>query len=171
MPDGGPAMTRLIPGPETARAFRDALGTFATGVTVITTRTPQGPLGITANSFASVSLDPPLVLWSPAKSARRHDAFVEAETFAVHVLGAEQAAIGNAFVRDGAAFQGLEVANLDTGTPLIAGCLACFECRRFATHDAGDHTIILGEVLAIETREGEPLVFARGRYGSFAGLT
>ena len=76
----------FIPGPETARAFRDALGCFATGVTVVTTQTDRGPLGITANSFASLSLDPPLVLWAPALTSSRYQAFADAERFAIHVM-------------------------------------------------------------------------------------
>ena len=162
-------MTRFEPGPETARAFRDALGCFATGVTLVTTRTSAGPVGIVANSFASVSLDPPLVLWSPAKSSRRHDAFVGADRFAIHVLATEQADLAQAFVKEGNAFDRFPARNPSTGIPLLDGCLAQFECSRFAAHDAGDHTIIIGEVIAAETRSGEPLVFARGRYGSFTG--
>lgn len=162
-------MTRFVPGPETTRDFRDALGRFATGVTLVTTRTAHGPIGIVANSFASVSLDPALVLWSPAKSSRRHDPFVEAESFAIHVLGAGQAHIAKAFVTNGNAFEGIAARNLAAGVPLVEDCPAVFECRRFATHDAGDHTIILGEVIAAETNHGEPLVFARGAYGRFTG--
>lgn len=162
-------MTRFKPGPESARAFRDALGAFATGVTIVTTRTEHGPLGITANSFSSVSIDPPLVLWSPAKSSRRYAPFAAAERFAIHVLGAEQADICEAFVKDGDAFADFETTNLMKGVPLIENCLARFECALFAQHDAGDHTVIIGEVVAAETRPGEPLVFARGRYGRFTG--
>jgi len=162
-------MTRFVPGPETARDFRDALGRFATGVTLVTTRTAHGPVGIVANSFASVSLDPALVLWSPAKSSRRHDAFVGAESFAIHVLGTGQMNVATAFVKEANAFDGVPVRNLATGIPLVEDCPAVFECRRFATHDAGDHTIILGEVIAAETNHGEPLVFARGAYGRFTG--
>lgn len=162
-------MTRFEPGADSARAFRDALGCFATGVTVITARSSLGPVGITANSFSSVSLDPPLVLWSPAKSSRRHEAFVAAEEFAIHILGTEQAEIALAFVRDGDAFAQFDSRDTATGLPLLEKCLARFECRRFAAHDAGDHTVIIGEVLAAETRPGEPLVFARGQYGRFTG--
>jgi len=162
-------MTRFKPGPDSARAFRDALGAFATGVTVVTTRTEHGPLGITANSFSSVSIDPPLVLWSPAKASRRYEPFAAAKHFAIHVLGSDQADICEAFVRDGTAFSGFETRNLTAGIPLIENCLARFECALFARHDAGDHTLIVGEVIAAEARPGEPLVFARGRYGRFTG--
>ncbi|MDJ1007312.1 MAG: flavin reductase family protein [Paracoccaceae bacterium] len=162
-------MTRFQPGPESQRAYRDALGSFATGVTVVTTRTSQGPVGITANSFASVSLDPALVLWSPAKSSRRHDAFAGAQSFAIHVLDAAQGAVAEAFVKDGAPFDRVAVRNVATGIPLLDDCLAVFECRRHAAHDAGDHTIIVGEVIAAETRPGEPLLFVQGKYGRFTG--
>ncbi|WP_102108501.1 flavin reductase family protein [Oceaniglobus roseus] len=158
----------FVPGPDTARAFRDALGQFATGVTVVTTQSPVGPLGITANSFASVSLDPPLVLWSPARASRRFDAFVEAEHFAIHVMSSEQAHLSDGFVRDGLRFDHLDWIEGADGTPLIEGCLARFECRRHAVHDGGDHAIVLGRVLRVSTGVGTPLVFAAGQYRALA---
>ncbi len=170
MADGGleSAMETFVPGPETSRAFRDALGAFATGVTVITTRTAAGPLGITANSFASVSLDPPLVLWSPAKASRRFHAFAEARHFAIHVIGADQPEIAAAFARQGDAFDVCPTSNGVEGVPLLEGCLARFECRTVAVHDGGDHAIVVARVLRAASREGEPLVFSSGRYGRFA---
>ena len=101
-------MTSFTPDKDTERLFRNTLGRFATGVTVITTMTDQGPLGITANSFASVSLDPPLVLWSPAKASRRFPAFAEAEHYAIHVLSEEQIDLCRRFSRDGFDFDGLD---------------------------------------------------------------
>ncbi|WP_226780936.1 flavin reductase family protein [Oceaniglobus trochenteri] len=160
----------FVPGPDTSRAFRDALGQFATGVTVVTTATPDGPLGITANSFASVSLDPPLVLWSPARAARRFPVYEAAQHFAIHVMGAEQAGLCNAFVRDGAAFGDLDWAPGPSGAPLIEGCLARFECERYAVHDGGDHAIIVGRVLNAQSRPGAPLVFSAGQYGGHSPL-
>jgi flavin reductase (DIM6/NTAB) family NADH-FMN oxidoreductase RutF len=157
----------FVPGPEMARAFRDALGRFGTGVTVVTCGTPEGPLGITANSFGSLSLDPPLVLWSPAKSSRRFAPFVAAGHYAIHVLGADQALVGAGFVRDGAAFAALDWAHNAEGVPVIAGCLARFECARAAVHDGGDHAIVVGRVLRAAMGDGEPLLFAGGRYGRF----
>ncbi|WP_234822503.1 flavin reductase family protein [Palleronia aestuarii] len=153
---------------EDGRALRTALGRFATGVAVITVATPGGPLGITANSFASVSLDPPLVLWSPAKASRRFRPFVEADHFAIHVMGAEQGDLAGRFVREGNPFGDLTWKSDPEGTPLIDGCLARFRCRRAAVHDAGDHVIVIGDVLAASHRDGAPLVFAAGRYGGFA---
>lgn len=162
-------MSQFVPGPETSRAFRDALGAFATGVTLVTTRTEFGPVGMVANSFASVSLDPALVLWSPAKTSRRHDAFAGAESYAIHVLDHTQLPVAEAFAKSGDAFDLFDTRNRTTGIPIIEGALTLFQCRRFAAHDAGDHTIIIGEVIAAETRSGDPLVFAKGQYGRFTG--
>lgn len=161
-------MQQVTPGPETTRAFRDALGRYATGVTVVTTQSAIGPLGITANSFASVSLDPPLVLWSPARASRRFRAFAEAEDFAIHVLGAEQESLCRRFSRDGTAFGGLDWQEGVGRTPLIAGCLARFECRTEARHDGGDHLIVVARVTRASWRDGAPLVFSAGAYGCFS---
>ncbi|MCV6591526.1 MAG: flavin reductase family protein [Silicimonas sp.] len=161
-------MNRFVPGPDTAHDYRAALGRFATGVTVVTCQSAQGPLGMTVNSFASVSLDPPLVLWSPAKSSSRHNAFVMAERFVVHILGKEQQDTCNQFAKDGLNFHGLEMTTCEGGAPLILGCLAHFECSRYAVHDGGDHTIIVGRVEAAAAKDGKPLVFAGGILGGFA---
>lgn len=150
------------------RAFRDALGRFATGVCIVTCATPDGPLGITANSFASVSLEPPLVLWSPAKHSYRYPFFLKAERFAIHVMGHEQEKLCQGFAKAGTAFDGLELTYDDHGTPLIEGCLSRFECTQEAAHDAGDHTIIVGHVHRVTTRTGAPLLFHSGFYGRLA---
>lgn len=150
-----------------SRAYRDALGRFATGVAVITTSTLEGPMGFTANSFASVSLDPPLVLWSPAKASLRYPYFAAARHYAIHVLGAEQASLSARFLRGGAGFDGLLHDLNDEGTPVIPGTLARFDCRQSATHDGGDHLIIVGLVLRALLRDGPPLVFSQGAYGRF----
>ncbi|MGY6547499.1 MAG: flavin reductase family protein [Roseinatronobacter sp.] len=146
------------------RAFRDALGRFATGVTVITTLTPDGPLGITANSFAALSLDPPLVMWAPGRFSRRFDAFAEAAYFAIHVLAAEQQTIADHFARKGGVFEDLAQEPGLEGLPLLPGCLARFECARHAVHPGGDHAIIVGEVLRVQARAGDGLGFFGGRY-------
>jgi flavin reductase (DIM6/NTAB) family NADH-FMN oxidoreductase RutF len=156
------------PGPEQQRAFRDALGRFATGVTLVTTRSPLGPLGITANSFASLSIDPPLVLWSPARSSRRFPAFTECDHFAIHVLSEQQFDIAHRFVSDGLAFDGVDWEEGPDGTPLLAGALARFVCTRHAVHDGGDHAIVVGRVVEATSRDGDPLVFALGHYGGFS---
>lgn len=146
------------------RELRDALGCFATGVTVVTTMTPRGPPGITANSFASVSLDPPLVLWSPARKSRRFPAFEAAPHFAIHVLSVEQKVLAEHFALPGDGFAGVDFTSGIGGTPLLAGCAARFECRHAAGHDGGDHLIVVGEVLRLEQADVEPLIFHRGRY-------
>lgn len=158
----------FVPGADNHRAFRSALGSFTTGVTVVTAMTPDGPTGMTVNSFASVSLDPPLVLWSPAKSSSRYGAFTGARHFAIHVLGADQDHLSAAFTRGGNGFDGIEVRFNDEGVPVLPGTLARFECAEQAQHDAGDHTIIIGRVLRVAHRQGEPLCFSGGRFGRFA---
>ena len=158
-------------------AFREVLGHFATGVTVVTIATPDGPLGLTANSFSSLSLDPPMVLWAPDKNSSRYQPFVEAEQYAIHILAADQLDLARRFARDGRPTQGLEWMTGETGVPVFAPCLARFECRLAQVFDGGDHSIITGEVLsaaqqdagaAAATGDGAgPLVFALGRYGGF----
>lgn len=147
-----------------SRAYRDALGSFATGVTVITTGSDDGPVGITANSFASVSLDPPLVLWMPAKSSKRFKYFEGAEHFAIHVLDATQRDICMGFTHDKGAFGDLDWAADENGVPNIRGCLARFECNLFASHDAGDHAILIGHVNRAAFRDGTPLLFQGGKF-------
>lgn len=149
------------------RAYRAALGTFATGVTIITIQTQGGPVGITANSFASVSLDPALILWSPAKSSNRFSLFQSAPRFAVHVLADNQSDLAMAFTRSKDAFDGLDWSLSGAGTPIIPGCLARFDCDTHASHDAGDHVIILGQVHEVSHRSGSPLVFHAGGFGKF----
>lgn len=161
-------METFEPGPETARAFRQCLGRFATGVTVVTAAAPGGPLGITANSFASVSLDPALVLWSPAKRSARFAPFCAADVYAIHVLAAEQEALARHFARRGDGFGTLDWQAGPEGVPLLEGVLARFVCRRQAVHEGGDHAIIVGRVLEAAQRDGAPLVFLGGQYGGFA---
>ncbi|MDJ0826775.1 MAG: flavin reductase family protein [Rhodobacter sp.] len=168
MPDGiERIMQSVTPGPETTREFRDALGRFATGVCVITTDSEIGPLGITANSFASVSLDPPLVLWAPAKFSRRYKAFAETLHFAIHVVAEDQQALCHRFAKDGTAFDGTDWHLNDRKVPVLEGCLARFECDTVATHDGGDHRIVVGRVTRASWRAGAPLVFSQGDYGRF----
>jgi flavin reductase (DIM6/NTAB) family NADH-FMN oxidoreductase RutF len=150
------------------RAFRSALGSFATGVAVVTARDADGsPAGITANSFSSVSLDPPLILWSPKRGSRRFPVFAEAPSFAVHVLSRDQQALCDHFVRNQAGFDAVTWSEGPEGLPLLDGCLARFLCRQEAVLDGGDHAIILGRVWQAARRDGAPLVFQGGRYGAF----
>ena len=146
------------------REFRDALGRFVTGVTVVTTLSDTGPLGMTVNSFASLSLDPPLVLWSPARKSSRFPAFEAAPYFAIHVLGAAQRDLAEHFARIGDMPPGLAYAEGPGGVPLLDGMVARFECRHAAGHDGGDHLIVVGEVLRITTADIAPLVFDRGAF-------
>ncbi|KFI31655.1 flavin reductase [Haematobacter massiliensis] len=159
-------MPIFTPDRDHERDFRDALGRFATGVTVVTTQTAAGPIAITANSFAAVSLNPPLVLWSPARMSSRFDAFVAAERFAIHVLAAGQNDVARHFTKQGTDFTGVPLTESDTGIPLIEGCLARFECRQHAVHEGGDHVIIVGEVERAAYDDGKPLVFHAGHFGN-----
>lgn len=147
--------------------FRGALGAFVTGVTVVTTDSPEGPVAIVANSFASVSLDPPLVLWSPAKASKRFEHFAGSRRFAVHVLGADQRDICAAIIRSKTAINDVPTHLSHCGMPIIEGALATFECNLDATHDAGDHVIVVGLVTKAHHRGGDPLVFHAGKYGRF----
>ena len=149
-----------------ARELRQVLGAFTTGVTVITTLDNEGqPLGLTANSFSSVSLDPPLVLWSQSVTAPSHPVFRETERFVVNILADDQLDISNRFARGGAdKFAGLQVTPGLGGLPLIPGCAAYLECRRVSSFPGGDHTVFLGQVERIERNIRQPLVFGGGRY-------
>lgn len=154
-----PTTEGFIPSPETQRAFRDALGAFATGVTVVTTSTEAGVVGITANSFASLSMDPPLVLWSPARSSARFSIFSAAEAFSIHVLAQGQEAVARHFTR---------VHQLPEDG--LGDVLARFDCTRYAVHEGGDHVILVGHVQRVWHNPGAPLVFQGGRFGRFADL-
>lgn len=157
------------PDSESGRVFREALGRFATGVTIVTATGPKGPVGMTVNSFTSVSLDPPLVLWCPARSSSRHAIFAEAPAWSIHVLGAEQLDVCLRFTRNGAQFEGLELGETTLGTPLIPGVAARFDCHAHAVHDGGDHSVLLGRVAEVTVAgpDDHPLVFAAGRFGAF----
>ncbi len=149
--------------------FRQACGQFATGVTVVTALDPErGPVGLTANSFTSVSLDPPLVLVSVAKTAGTHRAFAEGPGFVVHVLGADAKELAQRFAtRDIDRFEGLEWTPGTLGLPLLSGALARFECAREHAYEGGDHTIFLGRVVGMELAgdtERPALGFFRGGY-------
>ncbi|MCL1629127.1 flavin reductase family protein [Roseibaca sp. V10] len=156
----------FTPDAEHQRALRDALGRFATGVTVVTTQTADGPVGITANSFAALSLEPALVMWAPGRFSRRFEIFDRATHFAIHVMAEDQLDVARHFARDGFDFSlpGIEAGLGDA--PLLPGCLARFECARHAVYPGGDHAIVVGEVLRVTTREGAGLSFFGGAYGS-----
>lgn len=154
-------------------AFRRTLGLFTTGVTIITARTADGePVGVTANSFSSVSLDPPLVLWSLAKNARSRDVFTAAEFFAIHILSAGQDDLSNRFASRGEdKFAGIEVQDGLGGTPLLSGCSARMQCRTVHQYEGGDHIIFVGEVVDLVSSDVTPLVFQAGKYALAARKT
>ena len=154
------------------RHFRNALGRFVTGVTVITTRTAEGTLeGLTANSFSALSLDPPMVLWSLRKNSSLLTTFHGSGHFAVNVLGTWQFALSEHFAKrmsdkfkDVAHTPGL------AGCPLLSGALATFECVKEADVAGGDHMVFFGRVQRATHQEGEPLIFSAGRYGTHTFL-
>ena len=154
-----------------ALRLREALGNFVTGVTVITTR-HQGELhGLTANSFSSVSLDPPLVLFSLSRTAECFSAFESSNFFAVNVLRSDQDAVSNRFAtKDIDKWSGIAWRAGLGDCPLIDGAIATFECRIEARHAGGDHVIYVGEVVTFEQcRDSQPLAFFRGRYTGIDG--
>ncbi|MEM7277307.1 MAG: flavin reductase family protein [Pseudomonadota bacterium] len=149
------------------RALRDVLGRFATGVCIVTAADDSGAaFGMTVNSFASVSLEPPLILWSVGRDAWCCEQFLQAESFAIHVLGSSQRDLSMHFARKNVD----KFANLDwhadaSGAPDISDCVARFSCKTERRIPAGDHTIILGAVQQFEARNEEaPLLFYRGQF-------
>ncbi|MEM9037326.1 MAG: flavin reductase family protein [Actinomycetota bacterium] len=151
------------------RRFRDVLGTFPTGVTVVTADDPdEGPSGMTIGSFTSVSLDPPLVAFLPATTASAWPAIESAGSFCVNVLAVDQVETCNTFASKGAdKFAAVEWTPAPvTGSPVLTGSLSWIDCRIEAVHEAGDHVIVVGAVVAMEhARDTEPLLFHGGRYG------
>jgi len=147
------------------RAFRRALGQFATGVTVVTTMEGAEPVAITANSFSSVSLDPPLVSWSLRKVSRNLGAFQHAKHFAINVLAADQIDLSNRFSRSTIdKFGNCEWHPGQSGAPVFKGVAAQFECRLVGEYDGGDHVIFLGQVEHYRCFDRASLLFAQGRY-------
>ena len=147
--------------------FRAALGMFATGVTIVTARGADGaPVGLTANSFNSVSLAPPLVLWSLARSAGSMPAFERGSHYAINILAAEQHALAERFASKAAdRFNGLAFREGAGGAPVLDGAAAVFECFNRSRYEEGDHVIFVGEVEHCAWREGAlPLIFHGGRY-------
>ena len=153
------------------RDFRNALGTYGTGVTVVTAMTADGkPYGVTCNSFTSVSLNPPLVLWSLGMFSQGLPVFQNASHFAVNVLDASQQALALQFAKSsGEKFNGVEWKPGLGNAPIIAGTVAQFQCRAVNRYYGGDHIIFLGAVEAYSYNGQEPLLFARGGFGKFVG--
>jgi 3-hydroxy-9,10-secoandrosta-1,3,5(10)-triene-9,17-dione monooxygenase reductase component len=153
-----------------ARAFRDALGQFPTGVTVITALGRDGhPVGLTVSSFNSVSLHPPLVLWSLARHQPVAHDLAACEVYAIQLLAEDQAPLSQHFARrEGDRFVDLPTTAGEYGVPLLDGCCAWFECRNTQRHEGGDHIIFVGEVLRFDRAERPPLVFQAGAYRRLA---
>ena len=148
-----------------SREFRDVLGSFVTGVTVITTLDSGGQAhGLTANSFSSVSLDPPLILWSQSVKAPSHPVFLAAERFCVSILADDQVEVSNKFARPGPKFEGVRTIPGIGGIPLIEGCAATLECTRVTSYPGGDHTVFIGRVDKVSRAPRRPLAFGGGKY-------
>lgn len=149
--------------PPSPDALRRALGQFPTGVAIVTAARDGKPFGMTVNSFAAVSLDPPLILWSVARSAFSHDAFAASEAFAVHFLGSGHEDLARRFAgRAVDKFEGVAHDLGETGAPLIDDLAPTFECRTWARYPGGDHTIMVGEVVRLVERNHDPLLFHSG---------
>lgn len=151
-------------------AFRNALGQFATGVAVVTTLTDEAErVGMTANSFNSVSLTPPLVLWSIGKNSTNYEEFTKTEFFAIHILAAGQDAISNQFAqKDTDRFANLECRAGVHKVPILPEFAACFQCSIEHRYEGGDHTILVGRVVDFESRGHAPLLFHSGSYAKLA---
>jgi flavin reductase (DIM6/NTAB) family NADH-FMN oxidoreductase RutF/DNA-binding MarR family transcriptional regulator len=157
--EGGEPMTD-------ARSFRRCLGQYATGVTIITTKVGSDLAGVTANSFASVSLDPPLVLWSISRTSRSFGLFDNCENFAINILAKDQASVSQHFSSaETDKFSGVAWSEGIGGVPVVSGAIAVLECSVEAKYPGGDHVILLGRVKNFARYEGEPLLFSQGRYG------
>ncbi len=159
------ARTRRI---EAAR-YRQVLGHFATGVTVVTAAPPGGPVGLAVNSFFSVSLDPALVAFCIARSSASRAGIIETGSFCVNILGEDQEDVSRRFAARGPGkFSGTGWRPADSGAPILSGVLAWIDCDVDTEHEAGDHTIVVGRVRDLEVvKEGRPLLFFRGGYGRF----
>ena len=152
--------------------LREALSRFATGVTIVTTADADGaPVGMTASSFNSVSIDPPLVLWSVTKTALSAPVFRQAAHYSIHVLAAEQMALSNRFAKSGVdKFADLNFDKGSNGIPHLPGVLTRFDCKTWSVYEGGDHWIIVGEVLNMVSKKGEGLVFSGGSYATAASI-
>lgn len=163
-----------------SKQLRQVLGAFPTGVTVVTTVDGAGKLyGVTANSFSSVSLEPPLILWSQSNSSSSHAAFRDSDRFVVNIMADDQIHVANQFAKSGIdKFGGIPVRAGLGGVPIIDGTAACLECRKVAAYPGGDHTIFIGLVEQFERSDRNSLAFGRGRYmvtfahdlGGYVGL-
>jgi flavin reductase (DIM6/NTAB) family NADH-FMN oxidoreductase RutF len=162
-----PRSVRAAPPTFSGDDFRAALAMFATGVTIVTARTASGaPVGLTANSFNSVSIEPPLILWSLSRQAGSMPAFARGSHYAINILAADQHALAVRFAsKDVDRFEGVAFRPGSSGVPLLDGAAAVFECFNRSRYQEGDHVIFVGEVESCACREGvHPLLFHGGRY-------
>lgn len=152
------------------RKFRTALGSYPTGVTIVTTIDGDGnKIGMTANSFTSLSLDPPLILWSIDKATGCFDAFNECSHFAIHVLGEHQEGLSNHFAGRGFdKFKEIPSTEGIGGSPILKESSACFQCSVEHRYEGGDHIILVGRVLDYSEQDLKPLVFSAGKYAKIA---
>lgn len=157
-------MTTTVRAPEQCRELRDTLGRYATGVAIITASDRGRRAGLTVNSFASVSLDPPLVLWCLNQTSTTRAVFSGAGHFAVHVLAAEQHGLALTFARPGDRFAGAPAETGPYGLPLLGGAIAILVCRREQLIPAGDHLVLIGEVIDHRMADGVPLLFVDGTF-------
>jgi len=149
---------------------RRIMGSFATGVTVVTTSS-EPPTGLTANSVTSLSLDPPLVLFAVDKKASSHQAFQDTKCFAMNILTEKQQDISNRFATPGPKdFSDLEIKTAETGAPIIADSLGWVDCKLVEVLPGGDHDIFIGEIVAGELNSGDPLLYFAGKYREVAPL-
>jgi len=148
------------------QALKEAMGCFATGISVVTTQYEGGDYGMTCNSFNTVSLDPALVLWSVQRTTASHEAFVKGGGYTVSILGADQEDIAHRFSRGTSAerFAGLPVDRLPTGRLVIEGAVAWFDCALEKAIEAGDHDVLIGRVLDFASTAREPLGYLRGKF-------
>ena len=155
-----------FPSEDFSRSLRNALGMFATGITVVTTRTPAGePIGLTVNSFNSVSLDPPLIVWSLANDLPSRGLFEACEYYAINVLAECQTELSQRFARRiEDKFAGLEYDTGAGGVPLLRGCCARFQCRNTVRHEGGDHLVFISEVVDFDREARAPLIYFGGAY-------
>ena len=158
------------PGPVPSAVMREVLGHFVSGIVVITASGPDGPLGFTCQSFASLSLDPPLVSLAPARTSSTWPRIRAVGAFCVNVLAAEHEEVSVAFARSGVdKFEDVAWRPAPaSGSPVLEGVSAWVDCALWAEHDGGDHTIVVARVEALGLREGDSLVFMGGAYGRFS---
>ena len=148
--------------------FREALGHFATGITIVTATDAGEPVGFSCQSFAALSLDPPMVILAPAKTSTSWPRIARAGSFCVNILGEHQEAVCRAFaVSGGDKFDGIDWSPGVTGAPVITGSLAVVECTLGTIYEGGDHELVTGHVVTMEIGEGSPLIFYRSGFGRF----